>query len=228
MSRSDSETDNTGQPGPNQSEPARRLAKQYNVITIGGALTLLTLVTTLFFHQYLIQRDHQLEVLEDKLKDRKVALDSFLESTPFYIQQLRSSVQYYLTHGADTSVSLGMESLPQEYGEFFAIDKVTPPYTKADVGNFFGVGSFAERAQKGERLEFQAALNLFPLFKAAHERIPHFGWSYYQSQNNFTAIYPWVPTLELRGNDPDLSVAMLLEVSTSPAMSFDIFVTPCG
>ena len=177
-------------------DPSRRLALQYNLITIGGATILVCLISILFYLQYSNQKSEQLGVLANKVEDSAAALNNFLATTPFYVEQLRTNVTYHLEKGAGNIPTLELEGSPRDYhdhGNYFAINERVSGFDPEDLGNLFGSGSYAVRHQN-DRREVLAALSLFPLFKSGHAAIPHFQWSYYQSFNHFTAIYPWTHT----------------------------------
>ncbi|MDJ0836602.1 MAG: diguanylate cyclase [Acidobacteriota bacterium] len=187
---------------------------QYNVITIGGALILVAMVSILYYYQWSNQQRHERNVLQKKVDDRGAILDNFLSHTPFYITQLRTGVEYYLERGEGSAAAMEMEKLPEDApdGSYFAVNKVTPPFKIADLGNLFGTGSYEERLKGEDRRELLAALSIFPTFKAAHQEIPDFfAWSYYQSVNKFTAIYPWAKTEDILGHDPNLTVPKVIE-----------------
>lgn len=191
-------------------EPARKLAQQYNAITLGGAFALLTLVTVLFSLQFRDLKQSQLARMSEKLNDRGASLDALLGTTSFYVRQLRYAVAYQLRQditGPDTP----LEQLPQEYENqrYFSIDKVPDTYSSEDIGNLFGLGPYRLDLKRGRRAEIRAALSLFTIFKATHQSLPNIAQSYYQSINGFTSMFPWTDTHELT-TEADLTIEKLI------------------
>ncbi|CAM2005792.1 diguanylate cyclase [Acanthopleuribacter pedis] len=206
--------------------PAQKLTQQYNRITIGGTVIMLLLVSVLFYGQFQEQQKHHTEMLQDQLNDRLAAMDTFLAGTPLYIEQMHLLMTYYLdmagAENNDTPLPHpGMvDHITQKDDIGFTFDNPPRRYDITRYGNLMGAGSFAERyADPLKQREILAAISLFPLLKASHEAMPHFSWSYYQSADEFVAIYPWRSTRDMIADQPDRTVGDLVR----SAIALDLF-----
>ena len=194
-------------------EPARKLAHQYYVITLGGALILAIIVATLFFGRFSEQMQLQIRALEEKGEDRAAGLDSFMAVAPRYVTQLQATMTYHLDRESGDISDLGVVPLIRDYdGDYFALDAPPTDRDLARLGNLIGFGPPSDRLDTDrDRRELHAAVNLFPLFQASHQTHPHFTWSYYQSAAGFVAIYPWQPTSRMMAHDASLTPRTMVE-----------------
>lgn len=206
--------------------PAHKLSQQYNRITIGGTVILLLLVSVLFYGQFQEQQKHHTEMLQDQLNDRVAAMDTFLAGTPLYIEQMYLLMTYYLDMAGDENREMPLpkpamlDHLTQIDSVAFTFDHPPREYDITRYGNVMGAGVFADLyADPESRREMLAAVNLFPLLKASHEAMHHFSWSYYQSADNYVAIYPWRSTRDMIADQQGRSVADLVR----SAIALDLF-----
>lgn len=206
--------------------PAHKLSQQYNRITIGGTLVLVVLVSVLFYGQYHNQQKNHMRSLQEHLGDRVAAMDTFLAGTPLYVEQMHLLMSYYLAMSDEPGDAfqlprLGMiDHITEIQHVGFTFDNPPRGYDITRYGNLMGAGSLAARlADPDKKREIMAAVSLFPLLKASHEAMPHFSWSYYQSADDFVAIYPWRSTRDMIADQPGRTVANLVDA----AIALDLF-----
>ncbi|MCD4824487.1 MAG: SpoIIE family protein phosphatase [Phycisphaerae bacterium] len=135
---------------------------------------------------------HKAQMLKDirkNLAERAVVADSHLDLTRRNVQVTKQYLDNFLqgSHSFPVKSPL-VPFLRDETGGFYSLDHV-PPAHRCKVGNLIGLGSLDKI--KPSRWQIEMAVRLFTAQRIEHEITDDIIWSFYLSQENFFAIYPW-------------------------------------
>jgi len=172
--------------------PARKLSVRYNTIIGAGAVGFLLAIAGMSALQYLTHRDHELQVIREKVIERATSLDSVLGAMGDQVYNMKRWLERQLTDPAKyTELSpLWYQLRGDAEGDVFSLDDLSPA-ERRKYGNLFGLASIPRDDPQVAR-ELDIALGLAEMQNPVHESTPYLTWSYYKSRRDFMAIYPWV------------------------------------
>jgi two-component system, NtrC family, sensor kinase len=175
-------------------ENSRDFFRQYNRIILATFSLVAIVSSTLFYLQCRSRYEHEVSTITTKFAERSSSLDALVKGAADHINVLQVSAQsYFADHetGHPSQRFAQLENLPQK--NYFALDRIKLPYTPETIAALTGEGHL-EQVSPTKKRELEMALSLSPLFRSAQKNIPNLAWVYYTSQQNFIALYPWVPS----------------------------------
>ena len=172
--------------------PARKLSVLYSSIIVSGAVGFLLAIAGISVLQYLTHREHELQLIRERVAERAMSLESVLGATGDHVHNMKLWLERQLadpqrhTEASPLSQQLRRDSA----GGIFSLDGLAPE-DRREYGNLFGLASVSQSDPQVAR-EINIALALSEIQNPVHESTPYLTWSYYKSRRDFVAIYPWV------------------------------------
>lgn len=171
------------------------LGQQYNRIMNITFGVVVIVAAGISYLQFRSQYEQELQAIANRLNDRSINLDYTLKLVTNRVTALQLQGQSFLTVTRDRSLPASPYNQLQEVPEQnrFNLDQLRPPLTREMVGNLTGLGTLQNRSLEFNR-ELNMALSLNPSFQVTAQVVPGMAWVYYTSLNQFTNLYPWVPS----------------------------------
>lgn len=190
--------------------PARKLSVLYNSIIVAGAAGFLLAIVGISVLQYLTHREHELQLIREKVAERAMSLESVLGATGDHVYNMKRWLERQLADPERHTESspLSQRLCRNAEGDIFSLDGLNPG-ERREYGNLFGLASVPQDEPKTAR-EIGIALGLSEIQNPVHESTPYLTWSYYKSRRDFMAIYPWVSSAAFLETGIEGSVADFL------------------
>ncbi|BAY08771.1 ATP-binding protein [Calothrix sp. NIES-2098] len=182
--------------------PGSNFFGRYNRIIL-ATFSLVTIVSsTLFYVQFRSRYHDEIEQLKIKFLQEAASLDYLVKGASDHVNTLQIAAQGYLVaHPQTQPASLLFSQIANLPGQnYYALDRIEPPFTKTGIANLSGRGSIDNLSAEMRR-EMEMALSLNSLFQSSQNNIPNLAWVYYTSKQKFINIYPWVSSKDFLFTD---------------------------
>jgi hypothetical protein len=176
-------------------EQFKQFTSRYNKIVFSVFIIVFIISAALISIQVSTQTKTDDAQLIEQFKTRSLAIDNLIAGITDHLNLMQTQAEaHFLKPETDNDT---LFSALENKGDYYNLDKIPSPYTKADLGNLTGNGKKFELS-KSTKQEIGMALGLNSLFQGAVKNIPNAAWIYYTSKNKFINIYPWTNSQEFR------------------------------
>lgn len=174
----------------------RQFTAHFNRLMLATFGVVLLICGALLAVQAVNQARHDDAQLTERFRTRAIAIDNLVATVTEHLRLMQGQAQAHFLAPEAVPARL-LEALAPAGDGHYALDRIPPPFTPADVGNLSGEGDPA-RLDGAARDELAMALALAPMFKGVQRNLPDAAWVYYTSARGFIHVYPWVPSSQAR------------------------------